>query len=591
MVEKSMALSLDNYKDAALKKALTNLSRPEKIIVMSGFFGLGILLALVAGGPIYSDELWYLQLGLNNVKDPFYLNRYTHVFLQKIFIELAPSVIGGAKIYWSFLISLTGLLVYLGPRVLSKHNHILHSLLAIGLYFSFPFYIEYSGVTVIDFTAMLMVALIVMVFMISVHYQNDHKGILILLGFLLFLAFKTKESTMAAGIVLLGLGFKDGAVFDFSLFKWGLLKVLVGVIAGLVFFIVLSGIILKDPWFGLTAESLQGFYATYIETGKFLVLPANWYIDYIFPVLPLAFLLYLISGIQADDRITPALRLVWLVPLALVVGLVLTMLKSNWGVFPRYFFPALPVLAMLAPQFLKFKQPEGDKVKLHVLFGAVIVVLLIGIIFGGGLLHARMVGFNYGSTLHSIVYPISLSVLLGTVLLVNRYTALTALIPLSAILSMIIHPIGKNFHSVVIERPNQRRVQERFYPFSSFDQEIQFSNEMDMYVSLEIPASMGMLSTDKNELMSMFNIHFRTNATKTAFTYSSSTGTIPDDLRQVQYDYVLLTSDEWRQLSSREDRQHLFEKDYTIFQDGNQRLVLLRWNGYEGVREYHTPGY
>jgi hypothetical protein len=590
MAENSMALSLDDYNEAAPRKALTNLSRPEKIIVLSGFFGVGILLALVAGGPIYSDELWYLQLGLNNVKDPFYLNRYTHVFLQKIFIELAPSVIDGAKIYWSFLISLTGLLVYLGPRVLSKHNHIVHSLLAVGLYFSFPFYIEYSGVTVIDFTAMLMVALIVMVFMISVHYQHDLKGILILLGFLLFLAFKTKESTMAAGIVLLGLGFKDGAVFDFSLFKRGLLKVLAGVMAGLVFFIVLSGIVLKDPWFGLTADSLQGFYATYIETGKFLVLPANWYIDYIFPALPLAFLLYLISGIKADDRITPALRLVWLVPLALVVGLVLTMLKSNWGVFPRYFFPALPVLAMLAPQFLKFQLPEGDKVKFQVLYGTVIV-LLIGLIFGGGLLYARMVGFNYGSILNSIVYPIALSVLLGTVLLVNRYTALTALIPLAAILSMIIHPIGKNFHSVVIERPNQRRVQERFYPFSSFDQEIQFSNDMDMYVSLEIPSSMGMLSTDKNELMSMFNIYFRTDATKSAFTYSSSTETIQDDLRQVQYDYVLLASDEWRQLSSREEHQQLFEKDYTIFQDGNQRLVLLRWNGYEVLREDHTPGY
>jgi hypothetical protein len=590
MAENSMALSLDDYKEAAPKKALTNLSRLEKIIVLSGFFGVGILLAWVAGGPIYSDELWYLQLGLNNVKDPFYLNRYTHVFLQKIFIELAPSVIGGAKIYWSFLISLTGLLVYMGPRVLSKHNHILHSLLAVGIYFAFPFYIEYSGVTVVDFTAMLMVALIVMVFMISVHYQHDHKGLLLLLGFLLFLAFKTKESTMAAGIVLLGLGFKDGAVFNFSLFKRSLFKVLVGAIAGLVFFIVLSGIVLKDPWFGLTADSLQGFYATYIETGKFLVLPANWYIDYILPVLPLAFLLYLISGIKADDQITPALRLVWLVPLALVVGLVLTMLKSNWGVFPRYFFPALPVLAMLAPHFLKFKLPEGDKVNLQVLYGTGIV-LLMGLIFGGGLLYARMVGVDYGSTLHSIVYPIALSALLGTVLLVNRYTALTALIPLAAILIMIIHPLGRNFHSVVIERPNQRRVQERFYPFSSFDQEIQFSNEMDMYVSSEIPVSMGMLSTDKNELMSMFNIHFRTNATKSAFTYSSSAGTtIQDDLRRVQYDYVLLTSDEWRQLSSPEDDRLLFENDYMIFQDVNQRLVLLRWNGYKVVREDPGPG-
>jgi hypothetical protein len=40
----------------------------------------------------------------------------------------------------------------------------------------------------------------------------DH---LIVLGFLLFLAFKTKQLTMAAGIVLPGSGCKDEAIFDF----------------------------------------------------------------------------------------------------------------------------------------------------------------------------------------------------------------------------------------------------------------------------------------------------------------------------------------------------------------------------------------
>jgi hypothetical protein len=38
---------------------------------------------------------------------------------------------------------------------------------------------------------------------------------LIVLGFLLFLAFKTREPTMAAGIVLPGLGCKAGVVIDF----------------------------------------------------------------------------------------------------------------------------------------------------------------------------------------------------------------------------------------------------------------------------------------------------------------------------------------------------------------------------------------
>jgi hypothetical protein len=54
------------------------ISRLELFLVIAGFLAVGTLLAIVAGGPLGSDELWYIRTGLNNIKDPFIVHRYFH---------------------------------------------------------------------------------------------------------------------------------------------------------------------------------------------------------------------------------------------------------------------------------------------------------------------------------------------------------------------------------------------------------------------------------------------------------------------------------------------------------------------------------
>lgn len=74
----------------------------EIIISAAVFILLGIFLAKYAGGPIYSDEVMYINHGLLNVKDPFIINRYTHIFFQKLFVEIADRPLEGVKAYWVF---------------------------------------------------------------------------------------------------------------------------------------------------------------------------------------------------------------------------------------------------------------------------------------------------------------------------------------------------------------------------------------------------------------------------------------------------------------------------------------------------------
>ncbi|HSQ17907.1 MAG TPA: hypothetical protein VLM83_09430, partial [Anaerolineales bacterium] len=105
----------------------------ELILVIVAFAGLWVALAKVAGGPIYSDELWYIQVGLNDISAFNVMNRYFHIYMQKLFMELAPSPLEGVRVYWGFLVACTTALVYLAARLLSARNSILHGLLAVAV--------------------------------------------------------------------------------------------------------------------------------------------------------------------------------------------------------------------------------------------------------------------------------------------------------------------------------------------------------------------------------------------------------------------------------------------------------------------------
>ena len=114
------------------------ISRIEKwtAIILLGL--LWTALALLAGGPIFSDEMLYLDAGLRNMAVPEYGNRYFHIYLQKLFISIFPTPLTGVRVFWALLISLTTGLVYLNARIFTRKSTIFHGLLAIVFLFSFP---------------------------------------------------------------------------------------------------------------------------------------------------------------------------------------------------------------------------------------------------------------------------------------------------------------------------------------------------------------------------------------------------------------------------------------------------------------------
>lgn len=130
------------------------ISRLEKILILLFFIGTWAGLTAYAGAPIYSDEFMYIDHGLRGDMEPSYANRYTHVYLQKLFMEIAPTPLWGTRAFWGFLMALTAALIYYHARTFTADSNSLHGFIALALFFSLPFITEYSGEPAVDITAM-----------------------------------------------------------------------------------------------------------------------------------------------------------------------------------------------------------------------------------------------------------------------------------------------------------------------------------------------------------------------------------------------------------------------------------------------------
>ena len=112
------------------------ISKTEKILIILFFAATWAVLALNAGGPIFSDEFLYIDAGLRNFPVPNYGNRYFHIYLQKLFMALAPTPLQGVRCFWGFLIAATAVLIYFNARTFVRKSSALHGLLALAIFFS-----------------------------------------------------------------------------------------------------------------------------------------------------------------------------------------------------------------------------------------------------------------------------------------------------------------------------------------------------------------------------------------------------------------------------------------------------------------------
>lgn len=552
-------------------------------IFFSFFF---ILLVKVGGGPVNSDEFFYMNLSLNGLKSYLVLNYYIHIYLQRIFLLLAPSPLAGAKYFWAFLFTATSFLNYLSTRWMSKGKGILNAILSVFIFFSITSFAQFSGVPKVDFTATLVVSLI---FSVSIFYREfrvSKKIVLLVLGFLLFIALKSKETTLFSAVVLIGFGFDEHSHFSLREFLKIFLYVLPGFILGGLFLVLLNWLCVGDPLFGIRPQDFITYLNITTEHHQFVTLDQNWLSDYVVRFIPLAFLLYLWGGIRRLQKMDEAIyRFIWIYPALLLMFLVIVMLLTpGFKIADRNFFPALPAICIFASQIfiIEEKKTTGIYKKGYLFTGiGFILALLLQLLI---LKTSPTTNWNFVDFSQTIIIPIVVLIVLIEIIFnrvnLKRNFALSILCLSLGLSSNLI----TNFKSIIIDRPIWQRVTRMFYPFSAFKNSIQFSPQNIYYISPTLPWHLQMLDLRKEEIFTMFNIYFKVNSTADNFlfpaTYDVQTRvydyTDPvKSIAKMDFDEAIIAEEDWQRLQKYPDIVAAVEAKYQFEYDDKNTIIFL----------------
>ena len=553
-----------------------HISRHEKWLVIIVFGLLWVAFALLAGGPIFSDEMMYIDIGLRNIAEPSYGNRYFHIYLQKLFISIFPTPLAGVRVFWGFLISLTTALVYLNARELTRKSTVLHGLLAIAFFFSFPLLIEYSGEPAVDITAMAMIALYLTIYLWGVKNPEKQKQALFILGMLAFLCLKTKETTVFINILLFGY-FKE-KIKGKSAYKdlVDLIRqFLFGIAAGIGIFIVLDTIFLGKPFFAIAPSTFNAIFTHYDFGPVFFNGPSSWYKIYLLDELLLPFLLFLLSGMKLQRTAEDDIRIIWIYPLLFIAFLSWNMFKIPWGFIERFYFPALPVIAILAPQALRFKWPQKKRDWIWFIGSIVLSTALILIMRSYWLETARKYSFEYTRLLDAVYYPILISILLAALIWEKRTGWKHTIVQLFCIGSLLFSPLLMNYKYFVTFPKIKERYETIFYPFEIFKNKLEITGEDWLYVSADLKTSQDMLSKDPNDITGMYNFFFDARISRENVFLGYGQKELGADLMNQDFSHALLSEDDVRQLKNTELWGSVNEKLDNVYSDKSKTVYLM----------------
>lgn len=564
------------------------LSRGEIALVTAFFFMSWWMLTKFGGGLITSDEMHYLNLAINTEPLPYIANRYFHIYSLKLFLQFIEDPLTAARAYWGFVVSGTAVMLYLATRWLAGRNGWVSGLVALFLYFAQPGILPLISVVYADFTVMFWVTVGWFVLLIRHRASGSRARWWLLFGFgiALLLAFKSKETAATLAVLGLTLVFDDDGRVDLRNLFFKMVPAGLGIATGLMVINLLDLMILRDPAFAVSGESIGAVTEFYnlgaddliywIETHFlqliFVDFARDWFL-YALKLLPLTFLLYLVMGFRlpADGHFTRIEKLLWLIPVTEFILLVLI----RGGTRLRHITLSVPIIVMWAALAIPVQNLSlrSDLQIRHLFFkrelwlGLGLLALLVlyplegrpGALF---LSWGVQLGLVVAVVLALIVrdWKPSLTILAIVALALNAWPGLVldGLIP-------------------VVSGEYRTRGDVRFEPLKHIPFEMNCRDaEARYYYSGSITAeSQGVyLGYTPFDLMRMINIWFRCSTRQAQFV-SEREPNLPDALlTEESFDVALLSRSDYRLLSQKDISA--LELTYEIFYDPDLEFVYLK---------------
>lgn len=534
------------------------------LLIAGGFLAVWLLLEKAYFNARNWDVLLYLHTAMHPSQEAWILNRYIHIYIQRLFIYLADEPFQAAKLFWAFQVVVSGGLVYINAKLLSSKNTILNGLLAVLFFFSNRILYIYNGTPGVDFSVMLWVSVAITIYVIYLKSKKRSYFLLVLLGMVQFFALKSKETGIIIFVLLLGTLFVDEFSWKDSFKKIG--YIFVGGISGVVVLMVLDGLILGDSLFALRPESWKTL-VNFTTSPKLEFRPDyNWY-RYIFEsmmVVPFIFILLGIKEKAFRERFALAERFIWLLPLALVALLSLLIIRGSFYPSARYLLSFIPVVSILGAQYFQITENQNWR------FYAISVALGLGIV-----LVLQTVIYPYAvslpmywqpHTFHRIVIvSLALTAIFALIFFEEYLPIRGAFLYLPFVLIILVFPVLNIGYEIDFAADRARFV---ISPFAVFAEHLTFTETTDFYFSENLTDETSTLCRSDSSCRFMLNTYFNQQISLSAVTYS-------DDLRHLlehQQTYAFITLNDWQSLGWDDD---LLALGYQVSVDDKSEVVLL----------------
>lgn len=565
--------------------SLVDASKADKLLSKFDLFAIPVL-ALLAGVWMLSyvgtsiewDDLLYMNVSQNVTAQPWILNRYVHIYMQKFFMFMAGSPLAGAKMFWVFLFCGTSVFTYWSAKILAGSRGAINGVVAVMFLFTHQLLIYYAGCTLCDFTAMFFMMAFVFLYLLSFSLNKKYV-IWTILGLVLFCGIKSKEIAICLVPLCIAFGWDDEQQkFSLSQLARACAWLLLGVIAGSVVLMLLDLIFMGDGLFSIRPYNLSYVLGFNIKApGGPSNRVSKSYFMYIFSKpLWVPFILYLLCGVRSCKSLRFHEKVLWLLPLVIIVFL--NFIRGRFTVVPRYFLPAVPVICVWAAQFfnfdikLKFTEAVSYKKFLNmafVLVAALIVYVIVASVMGK---MPDMAKFYYisASELYTLgILPLAICILLVSCVFTKRDTFLVLVLSVIGISLFSYYPLAGNW-AIIKSKRTLTQSQWRYEPYRVFADKIEFEPDTKMFISENLHVRSWFLGRERSSQCWMFNIYFNQSFDYDQFLHGKT-----EDIFKWPFTHGFVTSEEWAKIKTLPGTKDWI-KHYSVIPDSSIKVVLLK---------------
>lgn len=519
------------------------------------------------------DDLLYMSLSRHTVPEAWILNRYGHIYLQKIFYILTGDSIAGGRVFWCFTIWGTAILTYWSSRLLVGKKGYICGAIVVPMVLMQNVFGKDAGCTLTDFTVMFLVILAVFVYLLYLNHKGS-KGhwLLMALGLIFYWTIKSKEVGICLGVLFLGLGFNKEESWNIRRFINDLKWVVIGIAAGCAILMLLDRIFLGDVFFSVRPSNIREVLGQNVReptTEKLTTrISMSWYSFMTMRALFVIFLFYLLSGWKSPAaNFSLRQKVIWIFPLALMMFL--TFARSTFFRIPRYMVPSIPIMSIWASQFFlfdmgKIRTKDGlAQKRALIMWSLAALALIIALVVVSKqldwakyykltepLLGAFDLEYNKLRLPQQILYvlvlmPVFVTVILITTILSKKRGPTAFFVTWLSLFILVLCPLNHNIIKIdpgpnTNYMSNAAKSRLRYEPFRIFKDDMKFSKGDKVLISKDIHPRSWFLGRRADSHCHMLNIYFNEY-----FNYDQVTDGTLQDIVKADYNYAIITGRDW----------------------------------------------